>query len=92
MTAPRIDPPDASRLGLRHHATEIGGAAVERQLDQRNLVPAETLFETGNGVLAEIVVLKDRRNFGVLEILEDIVGEHHHLHPYFRKRGEDVPI
>ena len=58
---------DAGRLGLRDHAAEIGGAAIERQLDQRHLVLAEAFIEAGDRVLAEIVVLVDRRDLGLLQ-------------------------
>ncbi len=56
---------DTGRLGLRDHAAEIGGAAIERQFDQRHLVPVETLDQAGDGILAEIVVLVDRRDLGL---------------------------
>ncbi len=83
---------DARRLGLGDDAGEVGGAAVERQLRQRDIRALEALFKTGDGILAEIVVLVDRRNLGLLQLLEDVVGEHHHLHPHFRQRREDVAL
>ena len=61
-------------------------------LTSGTLALAETLLEAGDRILAEIVVLIDRRDLGLLELIEDVVGEHKHLHPHLGQGREDVAM